>query len=119
MARSAHDGVLCGLLSGLDALRDAGVEATGQLHLIGGGARSGAYRQRCADLHGAPITVPATDETVATGAALQAAAIGVGAFHEVAAAWRLGAGDTIDPDSDADGERVRAAYAELAGTYQR
>ena len=74
-------------LPGLDALGDAGVDTSGRVHLIGGGARSAAYRQRCADLRGAPIVVPDVEEAVATGAALQAAAISSGAgFDEIATA---------------------------------
>jgi len=121
LARAAHDGVLCGLLAGLDALRETGVEAAGRLHLIGGGARSAAYRQRCADLHGAPIVVPSTDETVATGASLQAAAVSSDlSTNDLAETWRLGIGMTIEPDPESNGEAVRAAYTQLAsGLDQR
>ena len=114
LARAAHDGVLCGLLSGLDALATAGVATGGRLHLIGGGARSATYRQRCADLHRSPIVVPDADETVATGAALQAAAIVSDAGPSaIATAWGLGAGETIEPvATDTEAGEVRAAYAE-------
>jgi len=117
IARAAHDGVLCGLIDGLDALRAAGVDPSGTLHLIGGGARSAAYRQRTADLHGAPIVVPDTDETVATGAALQAAVVWSGAgFEDVAQRWRLGTGERIEPTANPEATAdVRAAYqAEVA-----
>ena len=114
LARAAHDGVLCGLLDGLDALRAAGVPADGRLHLVGGGARSQAYRQRAADLSGGAVTIPDDDETVATGAALQAAAVHTGGeFADIAAGWNLGAGRTTDPRAAADPAGVRAAYAEL------
>lgn len=111
VALAAHDGVLCGLLDGLDALHRAGVAADGRLHLIGGGARSDAYRQRAADLHGAPIVVPNTDETVATGAAVQAAAVHSGrAMVDIGTDWKLGVGLTVDPV--VDGSSVRAHYAQ-------
>ena len=58
-----------GVLFGVDALREVGATVDGRVFLVGGGSRSVAYRQRCADLLGAPITVPDADETVATGAA--------------------------------------------------
>lgn len=113
LALAAHDGVLCGLLHGVDALADCGVATDGVLHLIGGGARSVAYRQRCADLWQRPILVPDADETVATGAAVQAAvAAGLGTFDEVQAAWKLGAGTTIDPRADIDAAGIRERYAE-------
>jgi len=111
LARATHDGVLCGLLDGLDALRGVGVACDGQLHLIGGGSRSDAYRQRAADLHGGSIVVPESDETVAAGAALQAAQlIDADSLADIAARWHLGDGTTIDPASDATA--VRAAYHE-------
>ncbi len=111
LARAAHDGVLCGLLDGLDALHQASVETGGRIHLIGGGARSATYRQRCADLTGRQIFVPDVDEAVATGAALQAAAIGSDtSAATIAQRWNLGAGSAIDPH--VDGTNVRAAYHE-------
>ncbi|MEM9466393.1 MAG: xylulokinase [Actinomycetota bacterium] len=97
LARAAHEGVLRGLLFGLDALTAAGASVDGGLHLIGGGAKSPAYRQILADLHGAPIRVPDADETVATGGAVQAAAVLGRSFADTAAAWNLGAGSDIDP----------------------
>ena len=102
LALAAHDGVLCGLLAGLDALTAAGVDVSGRLLLIGGGARSAAYRQRAADLRNASVTVPDNDETVAVGAAVQAATISTNSTHSaIAYAWNLGKGATVDPITDA------------------
>ncbi len=98
LARAAHEGVARGLLHGIDALRDAGASVDGRLHLIGGGAKSPAYRQIVADLHGEPIRVPDTDETVATGACVQAAWIAGGPDpSEISVAWNLGVGADIPP----------------------
>jgi xylulokinase len=119
LALAAHDGVLCGLLDGLDVLRSTGVDAAGRIHLIGGGARSAAYRQRSADLSGEPVTIPTTDETVATGAALQASMIITeGTPEEIATAWGLGSGETVEPALDATDVRrlyrsTQTAAAEL------
>ena len=113
LALAAHDGVLCGLFDGLDALRRAGVDASGRLHLIGGGARSAAYRVRAAALHGAAITVPDDDETVALGAAVQAAAVATSGHPvDVANQWPLGEGVLVEPPSGVDGREIRARYAE-------
>jgi xylulokinase len=110
LALAAHDGVLCGLLDGQDALHEVGASMDGRLFLVGGGARSAAYRQRAADLSGAAVTVPYTDETVATGAAAQAAAVCSGdELGAVAERWSLGAGDVIEPRHDAAGVRERYA----------
>ena len=112
LALAAHDGVLCGLLDGLDALRSVGASVDGRVFLVGGGARSTAYRQRCADLSGKSIIVPRTDETVATGAAVQAAAIASGdPIGAVTERWKLGAGETIEPERDASSRRALYAAA--------
>ncbi|MFN8041410.1 MAG: xylulokinase [Acidimicrobiales bacterium] len=119
VARAAVEGVLCGLLDGLDALVAAGVDldAAGRLVVVGGGARSAAVRQVLADLTGRPVTVPEGDEHVAAGACAQAAAVLHGSDPtEVAAAWGLGAGATVVPSPAAtEADEVRAAYAAARG----
>ncbi len=115
LALAAVDGVVCSQLFGLDALRAAGVAADGQLHLIGGGARSAAFRRRVATLYGEAIVVPAIDETVAAGAAVLAAILVTGErTHELAVRWSLGAGPTVEPDAGevaaASAQRVRERY---------
>ncbi len=79
LARAAFEGVACGLLDGLDALRSACPSAGGRVILVGGGGRSRAYQQVLADLIGQPVVVPYGDEHVAAGACLQAATIASGA----------------------------------------
>ncbi len=106
LALAAHDGVLCGLLAGFDALTAAGVSTSGRLSLIGGGVRSAAYRQRAADLRNASVTVPDNDETVAVGAAVQAAMIKSNSTHNaIAETWNLGQGVTVAPRTDATNVR--------------
>jgi xylulokinase len=112
LALAAHDGVLCGLLDGVDALAAAGASVDGRVFLVGGGARSAAYRRRLADLSGREVTVPDTDETVATGAALQAAVVVTGdGFGEIAERWGLGTGQVVAPGSDATWIRGRYGAA--------
>ncbi len=114
LARSAFEGVVCGLLDGLDALRAAGVATdAGRVFLVGGGARSEAYRQILADLVQRPVVVTAEDELVALGACVQAASRVSGVpIPEVQDAWALGMGTTVDPRLDPDtAGAVRAAYA--------
>jgi xylulokinase len=116
VARAAFEGVVCGLLDALDALGAAGVDTSGRLLLVGGGAKSAAYRRVVADLAQREVTLPRDDELVATGACVQAAA----ALHqrgpgEVAKAWGLGEGDAVVPDARVDARAVRAAYARARG----
>jgi xylulokinase len=97
-------------------LRDVGATVDGRIFLVGGGSRSAAYRQRCADLAATAIVVPDTDETVATGAAVQAAAVaGDDQVDDVAERWSLGSGVVIDPVRDASSVRIR--YAAARATY--
>ena len=76
-----------------------------------------AYRQRAADLTASAITVPDTDETVATGAAVQAAVVAGGGDHaEIARRWGLGSGTTVEPAHDVTGVRARYAHSLRAVT---
>lgn len=117
LARAAHEGVICGLLEGLDALAAAGADVgSGRTVLVGGGARSLAFRHVLADLSGRAVTVPAAGELVAAGACVQAAA----ALHgrdpgDVAVAWGMGAGPTTEPDPEVDVVAIRGAYAVARG----
>ncbi|MEO1063929.1 MAG: xylulokinase [Actinomycetota bacterium] len=116
LARAAHLGVVCGLLDGVDALAAVDVPLDGRRFLVGGGSKSPAYRQLVADTWGA-VTVPDLDETVATGAAVQAAVVASGrTFEEVVAAWGLGSGQLTEPRADADPAGAGSAYAEARGS---
>jgi len=98
LARSAHEAVVCSLLDGLEALRSAGASVDGKLYLIGGGAKSPAYMQIAADLHGEPVTIPEVSETVAAGACVQAAWMAGHQIGEIAGDWGLGEGPSVNPD---------------------
>jgi xylulokinase len=113
VARAAYEGVVCGLLDGLDALIAAGVPVHGRLFLVGGGARSDAYRRIVADVTQRSVTVVDAPELVALGACVQAAARATGRpIAEVQAEWSLGHGVEIEPDAVADAATdTRARYA--------
>ena len=64
--------MLCGLAEGLDAVAGQGVTVERVL-LIGGGSANAAVRRLAPGILGAPVTIPAEGEYVATGAARQAA----------------------------------------------
>jgi xylulokinase len=114
LARAAVEGIGCGLLDGLDALT-AFAPVGGQLIVVGGGARSRAYRQVLADLSGREVLVPQIREQVATGACVQAAAAATSSEPaDVADAWKLGAGSVVEPGPGAAAAGdVRAAYGAL------
>jgi len=99
LARAAFEGVCCSLLEALDRFGPLGVATAGRVLLVGGAASSPAYQQVLAGLAGRSIALPVVEEAVATGAAVQAAAVVLGASPiEMASTWRLGAGDEVDPD---------------------
>ena len=114
LARAAVDGVACGLLDGLDALR-AHVPVTGRVLLVGGGARSRAVRQVLADLCDLPVEVVDATEAAATGACVQAAAVlGGESAATVATRWGLGTGEAVGrSDAHTAAADVRGAYAAL------
>jgi xylulokinase len=116
VARAAFEGVVCGLLDGLDALTTAGVRTHGDVVLVGGGAHSRAFQRAIADLSGRVVVVPDAAEHVAAGACVQAAAVLFGRPPEdVARAWDLARGGTVDPDPEVDHAAIREAYAEARG----
>ncbi len=113
LARAAVEGVVCNLLAGADALGP--LAADGRVFLVGGAARSAAYRRVVADLTGSPVHVHPGEELVARGAALQAAAVHLGEdFDRVVRSWCPDEGEVVEPDDTVDRAAVRAAYDEAA-----
>lgn len=115
VARAAVEGVVCGLLVGVDALAAAGAapDPDGRAVLVGGGARSAAYRAVVAGLLGRPVLAHLDDEVVAAGACVQAAAVLHGRPpDQVAAAWGLGHDVEVEPPAGSGAGAVRAAYAD-------
>jgi xylulokinase len=111
LARAAVEGVVCGLLDALEALRSL-VPVT-SVKLVGGGARSAAYRQVVAELCDVPVEMADAEQAVATGACVQAAAVALGIDHAaVATHWGLGVAIPVDRGA-ADDAGVRARYAEV------
>jgi xylulokinase len=98
LALGAFEGVALGLVRGERLLRAHGITTSGRTILIGGGARSLAYRQIIADLTGrATVTVDALEGT-ARGAAIQAAAVARGeTVADVTREWAPAITSTTDP----------------------
>ncbi|QCR18196.1 xylulokinase [Agrococcus sp. SGAir0287] len=114
LARAAFEGVLLGLVAAHARIREVGAPCDGAVTVMGGGARSGAYRQLLADLLDAPVHVRDADESTARGAAIQAAA----ALHgrrvaDLAAELRPATTQTIEPRARI-ADVVRDRYASVA-----
>ena len=91
IARAAIEGVVCGLLDGLIAIANCGVDTSGRIFLLGGGAQSPAVCQIVADLTGKQVNVLNEPEIVALGAARQAAATLTGKWPTWVASSRVAA----------------------------
>jgi xylulokinase len=112
LARATFEGVVCNLLDGVDALV-AGDRTRQRVFLIGGGAQSAAYRHIVADMVGLPVIVPSEPELVASGAAVQAAALFHGCHVDtLAEAWNLGTGAVVEPDDSVDRAAIRGAFSQ-------
>ena len=112
LALAAVNGVACGLLDALDALR-AFAPVTGRVVLTGGGARSSALQAVLAGLIDEPLVLAGVDQAVAAGAAVQAAAVAAGSNHAtIQQRWGLdvGAGTVVARFDSGD---LRARYGEL------
>ena len=114
LARAAVEGVVCGLLDGLDALTAAGVRADGQHPPRRRVARVRRRTSGCSPTSRAGrSSCPDASEHVAAGACVQAAAV----LHGTTSApspvrGSLNRGLVVEPKVEVDGAAVRAAYAE-------
>lgn len=116
LTRAVLEGVCFALREALGILQELGMGPR-QVLLTGGGARSAFLRGLLADVFGLPVTTVNREEGPAYGAALLAA-VGAGAFPDLAAAARstLERAPLMGPDRDAHRaydriyERFRASY---------
>ncbi len=117
LIRASIEGVSFGILNGLDLILSG--RAAKSILVIGGGARSRAWRQLLADASGLNVEVPAEQESGCLGAALQAmvarsSAVGGSLTFEEAAdrCVRLRDDETTEPRPALRGayDRARAHY---------
>ncbi|MDR3069658.1 MAG: xylulokinase [Propionibacteriaceae bacterium] len=114
LAQAAIDGVVLGLLEGLDAI-SASAPANGRVVVAGGGAKSAAYRQTIADFLQREVLVLEAPGATPRGAALQAAAVlGQSPIDQVRDAWRPPVASVTHPGALLPGS-IRERYRELAG----
>jgi xylulokinase len=116
MTRAVLEGIAFALRDSLSILKELGLSPH-HLLLTGGGAKSPFIRRLQADVYGVPVSTVNREEGPAYGAALLAA-VGAGAFPDVASAARatLTRAAAEQPDSQAHGayqlayDRFRASY---------
>ena len=112
VARATIEGVVCGLLDGLTAINNCGVNTSGRIFLLGGGAQSKAVCQIVADLTNREVYILNEPEIVALGAARQAAATLTGKWPTWQASSRIAA-QPIATSSQSAETRQRFAQARL------
>jgi xylulokinase len=105
IARAAVEGMLCALADGLDAMVAQGV-AVRRIVLVGGGSKSAAVRQIAPAVFGVPVVAPPEGESVADGAARQAAWVLLGGDNPPE--WTVGETRRYEATPTPD---VREAYA--------
>ncbi|MPV50747.1 xylulokinase [Pseudactinotalea sp. HY160] len=112
-ALAAYEGVVLGLARGERQIASFGVPTSGRALVIGGGARSAAYRQIVADLTGHDVHTVDAAEATARGAAVQASAILHGrTVAEQTRAWQPRTVSVTRPQ--ADRSDVFDRYVQLA-----
>ncbi len=111
VARAAVEGMFCGLVDGLVALRGQGVRADRVL-LVGGATASPAVRAIAPSVFGTSVEIPAEKEYVALGAARQAAWALSGLAEPPT--WPRDTIEALDAPTDpGPGVELRAAYADV------
>ena len=116
MARAVMEGVAFNLKTILDAFLDQGA-AIKAMRLIGGGARSGLWRQILADVYGLPILRPTLlAEATALGAAV-AGGVGVGLFPNFRVARELVQVQESEQPNPAHSRRYAALYNLFQQSY--
>jgi xylulokinase len=113
VARAVMEGVTLGLAYSLNRFRGLGVRPA-EIRLTGGGSRSRAWRQICADVFNLPVFALETSEGAALGAAIQAAWTDH-AVHGKAGSLRELTERLVRPDpaTRAEPQKNRQHYQEL------
>lgn len=116
LVRAVVEGVTLTMRQILDIFSEVGVEAS-RIRLGGGGAKGAFWRQLQAEIYGAPVDLPNTEEGPAFGAALMAG-VGAGVWDDLGAA--CGATVRVTESRSPEGGSVefyRGLLEEYRGLY--
>jgi xylulokinase len=120
MTRAVMEGVAFGLKDSFTLIAKAGLPASYEVRISGGGAKSPIWQQIIADIFEAPLVNVNTPEAGAFGAALLGAT-GIGAFKDVPSACQatISTGERVEPNKDVSAYRkAYAVYEELYPTLK-
>jgi xylulokinase len=113
VAQATINGVVLGLLEGLDAISKS-ASTDGHLIAAGGGAKTVAYRQTLADFLQREVLVLEAPGATARGAALQAASVlSQRPISQLRDAWRPAVAAVTEPKTVLP-PSIRQGYRELA-----
>jgi xylulokinase len=114
LIRAVLEGVAFSQLECVEVFREMGVPVDDMM-ITGGGAKSKLWRKMLADMYGCQVSVPATNEGAALGAAILAG-VGTGVYSSLAesCAQLIGKGDTILAD-----EANTKAYMSYFALYKQ
>jgi xylulokinase len=110
--RAVVESTVFGLRTGLDDMRDAGIESK-DIRVIGGASKSRQWLQIVADVFDAEVMVPMREEAAAFGAALQALWC-----HQSTGASKVSIKDLVDEHVQFDAESVISAVPGNVERYQ-
>ena len=124
LIRAVREGVAFSQLECVEVFREMGVPV-GDMMLTGGGAKSPLWRQMLADLYGCPVSIPASGEGAALGAAILAG-VGTGVYSSLPEACKelIGKGETVMPDGKRGEEYMpffalyKQLYLSLKGDFK-
>ena len=107
MIRAVMEGVVFSLKDCLEIIKEMGIDVT-EVRASGGGSRSVLWSQMQADIFGATITLPNSDEGPALGAAILAG-VGAGTFNSVVEACDsiIKVKDKLVPDLALNGKYLK------------
>lgn len=120
MMRATFEGIALALRVALDELRRM-TPLSGEMIMVGGGAKSAAWRQMFADILGCAILKAAVDQQAATLGAAALAFVGIGAWPDFSPLRAICATRDVsepDPRTTPVYEAALLAYRETAG-HQR
>lgn len=116
MTRAVLEGVAYGLRDGLGAMMAAGTPAPRQILASGGGLASPLWRQILADVLGAPMALPQTNEGAAYGAGVLGA-VGAGWYRSVDEACAAMVSSTVVASPGPDAAAYAAGHAVYGDLY--
>lgn len=113
LARAAFEGVIFGILNGVNKLKSFGIQ-TNRIIVTGGGSKSNAYLQFLADALDMPIYTAPFEDAAGSGAAVQAAAAVLNlSLRDLVPEWMPKLQQSAEPRKNQNMNHVMERFSEL------